>query len=107
MQSVSRQSPVASAAVRRASELGVRGRIAEEFALVASGGDHDAVAVHDDRADRHVARRGRLLGLGEGEVHPLAVDRQLHAHSPSAMTPQLESSLCESTLPITRSSPTS
>ena len=59
----------------------MRRGIAGELPFVAAGGDDDAVAVHHDGADRHVARRGRLLRLGERQAHPFAVDRPLHEHS--------------------------
>ena len=103
------ESPVAGGLGRGAQRehLGVRGGVARELALVASRGDDSARAIDDDRADRHVARGGRLHRLGEREAHPLTVHRKLHAPLPSRDTRKLDSSLCESTLPITRSSPTS
>ena len=84
------EAPVAGGLGRRAQRehLGVRGGVARELALVAARGDAPGRPVDHDRADRHVARRGRLSGLGEREAHPLAVHRHAPRATPFARHPQ-------------------
>src|SRR4051794_13655469 len=53
-------------------DLGVRGGVATQLALVAPGPD-DLALVHDHRADRHVVVLQRPLGLAEGQAHEVLV----------------------------------
>ena len=65
--------PLAAGSGGRAEgdDLGVAGGVGVGLADVAAAGDHSAGGVHDDRADRYVARRQGRTRLVEGGEHRL------------------------------------
>ena len=62
-------SPSAAQACADRQHLGVRGRVGQLARAVAGAGQHRAVRAHDHGAHRHLAARGRGLGLGERRQH--------------------------------------
>ena len=56
-------------------QLGVRGRVRAQLALVVAGADHLAV-VDQHGADRHVVVRQRAFRLAQGEPHEVLVARE-------------------------------
>ena len=60
---------------RAARDLGVRGRVLAQLALVVAGPD-DLAADHDHGTDGHVVVLERPLGLADGEAHEALVGRE-------------------------------